>query len=303
MISRRLALIAAAALMTSGSAVAADLNQQFEDAFAPGDASGSSTIASLWLGGVILKTTDGDFDEEAIFGGGGDLRHHFGIASGWDLQLELAAVGESNADADNDDESSYHVIGGVHVINRTDSGAWGLFGAATHTMANDTGDEIQHILGGFEVARFSDMNQYNFQIGGHTTIGGDPDDTWDQGIFGTASLRHFYSETSAVRAAGGIGGDGTFDGDEDAIWGQWIIDYERQLDGSAYSFFAAYQGDMLHEIGDWDWDDNMINHALKIGLRGTFGGGGTIYSVAHNGAGTFALPDLHMPLSFTDDLW
>lgn len=302
MIPHRIALIIASALMTSGSAFAADLNQQFEDAFAPGDASESSSIVSLWAGGIIVQTTDSDFEAEATAAIGGDMRHYFEMSPGRGLQLELTALGESNAD-DGDESGTIHVIGGVHAINRTADGAWGFFGSAAHTTANDDDGEIQHFLGGVEAAFFSGMNQFNIQIGGHTIIGGDDGDTWDQGIFGTASLRHFYSETSAVRASGGIGGGGTFDGDQDAIWSQWIIDYERQLDGSPYSYFVAYQGDFLHEVDDWAWDDNMINHAFKIGFRRNIGGGGTAYSVARSGAGTFALPDLHMPFSYTEELW
>jgi hypothetical protein len=85
------------------------------------------------------------------------------------------------------------------------------------------------------------------------------------------------------------------------IWGQWIVDYEHPLDGSPLSLFAAYQGDLLYDPFDRSWDENMINHAIKFGIKGTFGGSGTIYSVAQNGAGTFALPDLHMPFSYTDE--
>lgn len=303
MITRFATFTIAASLIMSGSAIAADINQRFEDAFTPVEESTNSSILSLWLGPVFLQTTDGDFGEDVIGAIGGDARHHFEMAPGWGLQVELAAVVQSNADATDSDPASYHVIAGLHAINRTANGAWGLFAAGTHTQANDTGNENQHILGGIEAAWFSGMNQYNFQVGGHTVVGGDSSDTWDQGIFGTASFRHFYTENSAVRASGALGGGGDFEGNQEAVWGQWIVDYEHQLAGTALSLFTAYQGDLLKEIGDDDWGDNMINHTIKLGLKGTFGGGGTIYSVAHSGAGTFSLPDLHMPFSFTDDLW
>ncbi len=221
----------------------------------------------------------------------------------WDIQLEIAGILEGKPDTD-DGPGAGHLIGGAHLINRFDGGAWGVFAAASYTRAADTDARISHFVGGAEFARFFGRFLLAGQIGGQTVIGGDADNTWSPGAFGTVSGRYFQTDNTVWSGKLGIGGFGDFDGDEDALWGQWGVDFEHRFDGTPLSFVAAYQGDILKDLHESDWEDNLINHTLKAGIRLTFGGNSdTILSAAQSGAATFALPDLHQPFAYTDDLW
>lgn len=302
MFVNRVISIGAAAILSVGSALAADPVQSVSPT-APAAESANSAIVSLWLGGILVQTDDGDFEKDSIFTAGGDARAYIEMAASWGLQMELAALYEGHADDGGEDQPTAHIIAGLHAISRGANFDWGGFAAVSHTQHNDENDSSEHFIGGLEAAIVRGMTQYFGQIGGHAAISGDTDDTWDAGAFATLGARHFFSDTSVLKGSASIGGFGTFEDAPDAIWGQWLVEYERQLDSSPLSFFAAYQGDMLNENGDSDWDDNMINHAFKLGMRASIGGGGTIYSLAHDGAGTFSLPDIHMPFSYTDDLW
>jgi hypothetical protein len=285
-------------------ALAADLGQSMvPPAVVPVAAGGPSMIVSGWLGGVALQTDDEDFVQDFIFAGGGDARLEFDLGARWSGQLEVAGAAHDEPDNDGD-PGAYHIIGGAHLFDRFDGGAWGVFLAGTYTRTADTDETISHIVGGGEYARWSGRMLYGAQLGGHATIGGDPDNTWDAGAFATLSARYFKTDDVVWGGKLALGGLGDFDGDENALWAQWGVDYEHRLSGTPISFTAAYQGDLLKEIGDGDWEDNLINHTLKAGIRVAFGGSSeTAYAAAANGAATFALPDLSMPLAYADDLW
>lgn len=299
---KRIPLLTMVSALGIVSASAADMNDRMMAAPVVAPAPTFSAIGSVWLGGVLLDTEDGGFDGGSIFAAGGDAHAYFEVMPQLGLQAEFAGVFHGNAD-DDGGEAGHYLVGGLHVIRRSGDYAFGAFAAASHTQANDNSDDFSHIFGGVEGSMFRGMNQFYAQLGGHTAVGDDEDDTWDEGIFATAGFRHFFTENSALKFNGAIGGGGNWDGDEEAIWLQWGAEYEHQFSGTPLSVFAGYQGDYLHDRNDSDADDNLINHTFKVGIRGTFGDTRTVYAAARDGAGTFSLPDLHAPFVYTTDLW
>lgn len=309
---KRTLLSVAAILGVSGGAVAADLLpmsvEQFEEAFSP-----NSAIVSAWAGAVRLQTDDSDFNRRTVFTAGGDARAYHETGPGWGAQMELSTVIIGDVYDGSGGQTIFDVTGGAHLISRRDENtAHGAFAALSYTTHAAEDDASWHIMGGVEGSMFRDMTQIFGLFGGQYAIAGDRDDTWSGGIFGTVGARHFYGEDKAVLAQISLGGLGQWDDgtrcsscprNGPPVWSQWILEYEHQMGVSGLSGFVAYQGDLIYDLDNSSWDDHLINHAFKIGLRGNFGAGGSLYSIAKHGAGTFNLPDLHMPYSFTDDLW
>jgi hypothetical protein len=304
------------AIICASVAFADDRNstQRFDEAFQDPSSLSNSAILSLWGGGILIQTGETDFDDGSIFTFGGDARSYIGLSDGRGVQWELSTLYEDDADGDADIHPTVDVTGGAHLITRGGAADYGLFTAISYATHNDQRADSIHIIGGVEASTFRDMTQYFVQFGAQFAVGGGlwegyregDKTTWQEGIFGSIGARHFQTENAALLAQATVGGLGTWKGrnsqDDNAIWAQAVLEYENHIDGLGLSGFVGYQGDYIYDYTTPGWGDTLFNHAIKIGLRKNFGAGETAYSLAKNGAGTFSLPDLHTPFSYTGDL-
>ena len=315
-----LASVSAVGLMffAGGIANSADISAPYvEPAVEMPDA---SATVSLWIGGFFprnFKTDDEDEDfKDNAWGFGGDARGVYNFDNpGWALQLELMALGhestESCSDCSDKDEMSAHLAGGLHLINRRDSWAWGGFGALTHTSHNEDEEDSQHAVLGLEAAAFVGDGTIFGQVAGVWSIGNTTCDTEgiDNGIIGRIGGRYFWNQNTKLEGsiAGGRGEETSSSscGDEpdDFEWFQVAAELEHKFASNPFSIFAAYGGDWVKsdEKGPGCCTAEVWVHSFRIGGRISVGAP-TLREQELYGAETFKFGPWAAPFMYYDEL-
>jgi hypothetical protein len=277
----------------------------------------TSAVVGLWLSGHLpshyYNNDDGGLDDnfqDNAFGFGAEARGIHEFSPGHALQLEALALGHTGTKTAYPEEKSgaLHIAAGAHWVNRTDWGAWGIFGGATHNKhVEEEATSMAAFLGG-EVARHMNNRTYYAQAGGLLNFyeSGEFAEPWSQGLFARVGARHFFNEYTKLEGslAGGFGktnneGDSEKDG---LYWVQLAAEWEHQMMGGPFSFFIGYQGDFLALTDDEDdFEQRIFMHTAKVGVRMVVGAP-TIYAQNMSGANTFTFVNLSAPSMYADEL-
>jgi hypothetical protein len=252
---------------------------------------GISAVLTLWAGAGIPVTDDTDF-ESVYFNFGGNARV---ATEHWQFELDAAAHTPSS---DESSDHSEYLAFGAHYLMRSPEHTWGVFGAGAVGTHVSSQENSYHVLGGVEYARFMGMNTLFVQLGGIAAVAGDVTSTWQSGGFLRGGWRHFFSPNAkfSVEAMVGIGG---FSATEIGHTVAWAAEYERQIAGGPFSWFAAYRGHYVEDSDSAGADGT--NHSILLGFRADVGRD-NLLDRDRTGAGTFDLPDLHRAISWIDNI-
>ena len=250
-----------------------------------------SAVMSMYGGGAILDSEDGNFDAKGYMLFGGDARV---AGRSWQAEMVGSVIGELESTYEG---SNYFALAG-HWLNRGADGTMGVFGGVSGNGHQDDAESSYHAFGGIEYAMFNGNTTLFGQVGGIAAIGGEATDTWESGVFGRGGWRYFFTENSKVEVDAMIGW-GYFNSSEDSLTAAWGAEYEHQF-SSPFSAFAAYRGHFVQE-GDGGPSDEVVSHAFMVGLRIDLNSA-TLLDRDRTGAGTFNIPDFHRAVSWPDDL-
>lgn len=228
-----------------------------------------SGVLSLWAGASILDSDNGDFDAPAAPIFGGDARM---AGEAWQMEVLGSFIGTTSTTGgtQNTDGSTYFA-GVVHGLMRDvgDSGniTLGAFLGADSVKFVSSDEGTVNLYPGLEAALFSDAQTFYGQVGGAVCVTGECTDGWRHGVFGRAGIRHFLSPSQKLEADFLVGW-GYFDSTaNDSFNFGWGLEYERQISGSPFGIFAAYNGTYVEEGNVACTSCDVFDHALRVGVR------------------------------------